>query len=133
MSKMVQARLIPLRLGRPSRGPMYDQSIDPQNASCLTPHHLEYAVDRVKHPPSVCYHHESTCLVQLPVLRLRGRVVLDQGSNLLLVVGSVLLEQVERVSLCGRVGVGFIQKRLNAEENLLDCDGGLPALLLVQD
>jgi len=52
----------------------------------------------------------------------------------LLVVGSaVLAEQVVGLGLGRRLRVGLIEQRLNAEEDLLDGDGGLPAFLFVED
>lgn len=62
-----------------------------------------------------------------------ARVVLDNLLDLLLVRGAVLLEQVERVGLGGRLRVRLVEQRLDAEQDLLDGDGRAPALLLVQD
>lgn len=61
------------------------------------------------------------------------RVLLDDLLHLLLVGGAILLEQVEGVSLGGRLRVRFVQQRLDAQQDLLDRDGWTPALLFVQD
>jgi hypothetical protein len=67
------------------------------------------------------------------VVDLGRRVVLDDATDLLLVGLPVLLEQVEGIGLGGRLWVGLVEERLDAEQNLPDGDGGLPAFLLVQD
>lgn len=52
----------------------------------------------------------------------------------LLVVGSaVLAEEVVGLGLGRRLGVRLVEQRLDAEEDLLDGDGGLPAFLFVED
>jgi hypothetical protein len=64
---------------------------------------------------------------------LRRRILLDDVAHLLLVRRSVLLEEVERISLRRRVRVRLVEQRLDAEQDLLDRYRRLPALLLVQD
>jgi len=64
---------------------------------------------------------------------LRRRVLLDDIAHLPLVRRAVFLELVERVGLCGRVWVRLVEQRLDAEENLLDGYGGLPAFFFVED
>jgi hypothetical protein len=64
---------------------------------------------------------------------LRRGVLLHNRPDLLLVRNLVFLEQVERVGLRGRLGIRLVEQRLNAQQDLLDGDGGLPALILVQD
>lgn len=77
------------------------------------------------------------CLQKLPyqsiVSHLRCRVVPDDTLHALLVLSAILLEHVVCLGLGGRVGVGIVQKVLDAKQNLLDGDGGLPSLLLVQN
>lgn len=63
----------------------------------------------------------------------RSRVVSDDLLDLLVVGSAVLTEEVVGFSLSGRLGVGLVQQRLNAEKNLLDGDGGLPAFLFVEN
>ena len=59
-------------------------------------------------------------------------MVLNNLLDPLLVAFSVLLEEVVGVRLGGRFRVRIIEEILNTKEDLLDCDGGLPALLLIQ-
>ena len=49
-----------------------------------------------------------------------------------LVRRAVLLEQVVGICLRRRFGVGVVEEVLDADEDLLDSDGWLPGLLLVQ-
>jgi hypothetical protein len=63
----------------------------------------------------------------------RGGVISDDLLDLLVVGSAVLAEQVVCLSLSRRLGVGLVQQRLNAEEDLLDGDGGLPAFLFVEN
>jgi hypothetical protein len=60
-------------------------------------------------------------------------VVLDDLPHCLLVCNAVFLEEVVRLSLCGRVWVYFVEQHLDAEEDLLDGDGGLPGFLFIED
>jgi hypothetical protein len=60
-------------------------------------------------------------------------VVSDDLLDLLLVGSAVFAEQIVSLCLSRRLGVGLVKQRLDAEKNLLDGDGGLPAFLLVQD
>ena len=53
--------------------------------------------------------------------------------NLLLVSGLIFLKETKSFSLGWTVGVRIVQQILDAHEDLLDCDGGLPRFLLVQD
>jgi hypothetical protein len=64
---------------------------------------------------------------------LRSWVVSYNPLDLVLICSPILLEEVVCVSLSWRVGVGVIEKVLNSEEDLLDGDGRLPALLFIQD
>ena len=63
----------------------------------------------------------------------RSRVIPDDLLDLLVVGSAILAEEVVGFSLSGRLGVGLVQQRLNAEKNLLDGDSGLPGLFLVED
>ena len=53
--------------------------------------------------------------------------------DLLLVGNSILLKEVVSLGLGWRFWIWFVEKRLNAEQNLLDGDGRLPSFFLVQD
>jgi len=53
--------------------------------------------------------------------------------DLFLVLGSVLLEDLERISLGRRFGIRIVEKVLDSQKNLLNGDGWLPCLLLVQN
>lgn len=64
---------------------------------------------------------------------LRRGVLLDDALHLLLVRLAVLLEQVERVGLGRGLWIRLVEQRLDAEQDLLDGDGGLPALFFVED
>lgn len=64
---------------------------------------------------------------------LRRRIVLDDLSDLLFIRRAVFLKQVVCVCLGWRFRIDFIEKHLDAEKNLLDCDGRLPAFFFVQD
>lgn len=64
---------------------------------------------------------------------LRCRVFLDKAPNLLLISDLVLLKQIESVGLCWGFRVRLIKQRLDAEQDLFDCNCRLPALLLIQD
>lgn len=64
---------------------------------------------------------------------LRRRVVPDDPLDLALVCCAVLPVQVVRIGLGRRVWIWVIQQVLHAKQDLLDGDGRLPALLLVQD
>lgn len=63
----------------------------------------------------------------------RGGVVSDDLLDLLVVGSAVLAEQIVGLGLSRRLGIGLVQQRLNAEEDLLDGNGGLPAFLFVED
>ena len=60
-------------------------------------------------------------------------IVLDDLAHRLLVRHPVFLEEVVRFGLSGRVRVDFVEQHLDSEEDLLDGDGGLPGLFLVED
>jgi hypothetical protein len=62
-----------------------------------------------------------------------GGVVADQTANPLLVLGAILLKQVVRLCLGRRLGVRVVKEVLDAQQDLLDGDGGLPCLLLVEN
>ena len=58
------------------------------------------------------------------------------ANNLLhspLVCAAVLLEQIVCVGLSGRLWVDLVQEHLDAEQDLLDRDGRLPAFLLIEN
>lgn len=61
------------------------------------------------------------------------RILLHNTPHLLLIRRSILLEQVERVGLRGRLWIRLVEQRLDAEQDLLERNGGLPALLFVED
>lgn len=63
----------------------------------------------------------------------RSRVLFDDLLDLTLVCSSIFLEQVICICLGGRFGVGFVEQFLDAEEDLFDGDGRLPAFFFVQD
>lgn len=63
---------------------------------------------------------------------LRGWVVAHHPLNTALVLRPVLLEQVVGVCLSRRLGIGVVEEILNSDKDLLDSDGWLPSLLLVQ-
>lgn len=71
--------------------------------------------------------------MHLPKRNLRSRVVANDSFDLALICGPILLEQVVSVGLGWRFGVGFVEELLDAEKDLLDGDGWLPTLLLIQD
>lgn len=60
-------------------------------------------------------------------------ILLDNSLDAPFILDSVFFEEVVCVGLGGRLGVGIVQKVLDAEENLLDGDCWLPCLLLVQN
>ena len=62
----------------------------------------------------------------------RSGVVAHHLLHLLLVRLDILLEEVIRLRLGGRLRVRVVEEVLDAEQDLLDRDGGLPALVLVQ-
>jgi len=64
---------------------------------------------------------------------LRRRIIPNNAAYLLLVCHTILLEQVERVGLCGGLWVGLVEQRLDSEEDLFDSDGGLPAFFFVEN
>ena len=64
---------------------------------------------------------------------LRRRVLLDDLLDLALVRRLVLFEQVERVGLRWALWVRLVEKRLDAQQDLFDVDGGLPAFFFVED
>jgi hypothetical protein len=66
-------------------------------------------------------------------MSLWRRIILDDTPNLLLVRLLVLLEEVEGVGLRRGLGIGLVKQRLDAEQDLLDGYGGLPAFFLVKD
>lgn len=60
-------------------------------------------------------------------------IVSDNSLDLAFVCSSILLEQIVRIGLCWRVGVGFIEKLLDPKENLLNSDCRLPTFFLIQN
>jgi hypothetical protein len=60
-------------------------------------------------------------------------ILLDDVLNLLLVRRPVLLKEVERIGLRGRLGVRLVEQGLYTEEDLLDRDRGLPAFFFVEN
>lgn len=63
----------------------------------------------------------------------RRRILLDDRPDLPIVSRAVLLEEIVRVRLRGRLRVRLVEQRLDAQQYLFDCDCRLPALLFVQD
>ena len=88
-------------------------------------------------PPLVS--RNSVIRTPFPGLILSAAHLLRRGilaHNLLdapLVLHAVPLEHVVRLGLGGRLRVGVVEQVLDAQEDLLDRDGRLPRLLLVQD
>jgi hypothetical protein len=64
---------------------------------------------------------------------LRRWILPDDAPHLLLICLFILFEQIERVGLRWRVGVWFVEQRLNPKQDLLDGDCGFPAFLLVEN
>jgi hypothetical protein len=60
-------------------------------------------------------------------------VVLDDTADFPLILGLVPLEEVVGVGLCGRIRVGVVEQVLDAQGDLLNGDGGLPRLVIVED
>lgn len=63
----------------------------------------------------------------------RRWIVLDDGAHALLISLAILLEQLVRISLGGRVDIGLVEQLLDAEQDLLDGNRRLPALLFIED
>lgn len=66
-------------------------------------------------------------------LALWRRIIAHCPLDPFLVLVPVLLEQVVGLGLGGRLRVWVVQQVLHAQQDLLDGNGGLPPLLLVQD
>lgn len=64
---------------------------------------------------------------------LRSRVLTDNALDAPLVLGPILLEHVVGLRLSWRLGVGVVEKVLDTQKDLLNGDGWLPGLFLVQD
>src|ERR1041385_469075 len=64
-------------------------------------------------------------------LDLRHWIFPHNSLDPLLVLSSVSLEEVVGLSLGGRIGVGLIEKLLDAKKNLFERDGRFPRLLFV--
>jgi len=64
---------------------------------------------------------------------LRRRVLTDNAFDASLVLGAVLLEHIICLGLSWRLRVGIVEKVLDTQEDLLDGDGWLPGLFLVQN
>lgn len=62
-----------------------------------------------------------------------GRILPNDASDTSLVFHLVLLKEVVSLGLCGRLGIGVVEKVLDTERNLLHRDGRLPTLLLVEN
>jgi hypothetical protein len=67
------------------------------------------------------------------VLLSRRRVLADQATDALLVLGAVLFEQVVCLSLSWGFGIGIVEEILHAEQDLFDRNRWLPRFLLVED
>lgn len=63
----------------------------------------------------------------------RGWIVFHNGFDLLFVSLAISLEEVVGIGLRWRIGVWIVEEILDAEEDLFDGDGWLPALFFVQD
>jgi hypothetical protein len=69
-----------------------------------------------------------------PARRLLGCWVLaNDAAHSLLVLDSVSLEQIIRLSLSRRLRVRVVEQVLDTQQNLLHRDGRLPSLILVQN
>lgn len=73
--------------------------------------------------PSACREEET----------LRRRILANYAPDALFVLDLVFLEQIVGVGLGGRLGVGVVEQVLDAQKNLLDRDGRLPGLFLVEN
>lgn len=71
--------------------------------------------------------------IHLPPSTLRRRIIPNNSLDFPLICRTVLLEQIECLGLRRRVWVGVVQQVLDPEQDLLDCDGGLPAFFFVED
>lgn len=60
-------------------------------------------------------------------------ILADDTLDSFLILHLVSLEQVVRLGLGGRLGIGVVQKILDAQEDLLDSDSRLPSLVFVED
>ena len=60
-------------------------------------------------------------------------IVFHNGFHFLLVSLTISLEEVVCIGLRWRIGVWVIEKILDTEEHLFDCDGWFPTLFFVQD
>ena len=73
-------------------------------------------------------------ILPTPTDRLTARCILPGlGLDPSLVLGLVVHEELVGLRLGGTVGVGIVEEVLDAQEHLLDGDGGTPSLLLVED
>lgn len=108
----------------------YFSDLELQNNFRPTSHHRSVVPDSTSVPAIVRHivsaHQQTNCLTARGILPSLG---LDPS----LVLGLVVLEEVVGLGLGGTVGVGIVEEVLNAEEHLLDGDGGTPSLLLVED
>lgn len=64
---------------------------------------------------------------------LGGWILLDDLPDFALVCRLVLLEQIKCVGLRRRLWVGFVEQRLNTQQDLFDIYRGLPAFFFVED
>lgn len=64
---------------------------------------------------------------------LHRRVLTDNLTHFALITWAILLEHIVRLGLCGRLGIGVIEKILDTEKNLFDCNCRSPAFFFVQD
>lgn len=68
-----------------------------------------------------------------PPTSSRRGVLPNNVLDLFLICLAIFFEEIEGLRLCRRFGIRVIQKILNSQKNLLDCDSWLPSFLLVQD
>lgn len=63
----------------------------------------------------------------------RGWIVFHNGFDLLFVSLAISLEEIVGIGLRWRIRIWIVEEILDAEEDLLDGDGWLPAFFFVQD
>jgi hypothetical protein len=83
--------------------------------------------------PSPLFHRTPTPHASPILISSRRRILPDNLLDLALICRLILLVQIIRVCLRRALGVDFVQQHLNAQQDLFDRDGGLPALFFVQD
>lgn len=69
----------------------------------------------------------------MSILRLGCRILPNDALDPLLVFYFIPLEEVVRLGLRGRLGVGIVEQILYAQKDLLDGNGRFPGLVFVED